>query len=244
MSEKVDPKIPFKSPYLPENPKIVGVQEGYDLWSEIYDEEANALIQLEEMHLFPLLQQGNYKNIFDCGCGTGRLALWLRGRFPEAEVTGADFSQGMLARARAKSVGQKINWHDADLNRPFPFAEGGFDLVVSSLVVEHIQSLENYFAGIRQVAMPGGDIFISGLHPAMHFMGISARFKSKENDAHIMPESCCHSMATVFNAAVGAGLRVVRIEEHPVDDRLIKICEKARRYEGLPLLFFMKMTRV
>ncbi len=244
MSANKAPEIPFKSPYLPENPKVVGVQEGYDLWAEIYDEETNALIQLEEIHLFPLLKQGRYRNIFDCGCGTGRLAVWLRGQFPEAAVTGADFSEGMLARARKKGAGQKISWHNADLNRPFPFAEDQFDLIVSSLVIEHIQALDNYFSGIRRVAASGADIYISGLHPAMHLMGISARFKNKENTAHIMPESRCHSLSDVFNAAVEAGLKVVRIEEHTVDDRLIGQCEKAARYAGLPLLFFMKMKKV
>ncbi len=244
MSGKKAQEIPFKSPYLPENPQVVGVQEGYDLWAEIYDEEMNALIQLEEMHLFPLLKQGCYHNIFDCGCGTGRLAIWLHSQFSDAAVTGADFSEGMLAKAREKGAGQKISWFNADLNRPFPFAEGQFDLIVSSLVIEHIKALDNYFAGIRLVAVPGADIFISGLHPAMHLMGISARFKNKENTAHIMPESRCHNLSDIYNAAVAAGLNVCRIEEHTVDDRLIRQCEKAARYAGLPLLFFMKMKKI
>lgn len=243
MSEKKLAEISFKSPYLPENPKVVGVQEGYDLWAEIYDEETNALIQLEEIHLFPLLKQGSYRNIFDCGCGTGRLAVWLRHQFPEAAVTGVDFSQGMLEKARAKGAGQNISWHNADLNRPSPFAAGQFDLIVLSLVIEHIKSLENYFSGIRLAAAPCADIYVSGLHPAMHLMGISARFKNKENTAHIMPESSCHSLSDIFNAAVEAGLKVTRIEEHVVDEQLIGQCEKARRYAGLPLLFFMKIAK-
>ncbi len=237
------PRVPFKTPYLPENPKIVGVQEGYDLWSEIYDEESNALIMLEQMHLFPELLKRRYESIFDCGCGTGRLAIWLRQHFPGATITGVDFSEGMLSKARHKSPGQNINWRNADLNKPFPFPDEQFDLVVSSLVIEHINNLPNYFGGIRKVARPDADIFISGLHPAMHLLGITARFKNSENNAHILPESLCHSLSDVFNAAVASGLRVSRIEEHYVDDRLIGQCSKAARYGGMPLLFFMKMQR-
>ncbi|HNS09293.1 MAG TPA: class I SAM-dependent methyltransferase [Candidatus Ozemobacteraceae bacterium] len=240
---KTMPRVPFKTPYLPENPKIVGVQEGYDLWSEIYDEESNALIMLEQMHLFPELLKRRYESIFDCGCGTGRLAIWLRQHFPGATITGVDFSEGMLSKARHKSPGQNINWRNADLNKPFPFPDEQFDLVVSSLVIEHINNLPNYFGGIRKVARPDADIFISGLHPAMHLLGITARFKNSENNAHILPESLCHSLSDVFNAAVASGLRVSRIEEHYVDDRLIGQCSKAARYEGMPLLFFMKMQR-
>ena len=243
MSGKFAPKIPFKSPYLPENPKILGVQEGYDLWSEIYDEESNSLILLEEMHLVPQLLQKQYCSILDCGCGTGRLAICLRESFSEASIVGVDFSEGMLQKARQKSVGQRISWHNADLNKPFLFADGQFDLIVSSLVIEHISALDNYFAEIRRVAATQADIFISGLHPAMHLMGISARFKNKENTSHIMPESLCHNLSDVFNAAIAAGLKVVRIEEYSVDDRLISRCEKAARYAGMPLLFIMKMAK-
>ena len=110
-------------------------------------------------------------------------------------------------------------------------------------MIEHINNLPNYFGGIRKVARPDADIFISGLHPAMHLLGITARFKNSENNAHILPESLCHSLSDVFNAAVASGLRVSRIEEHYVDDRLIGQCSKAARYEGMPLLFFMKMQR-
>lgn len=233
--------LPFKSPYLPENPQVVGVQEGYDLWSEIYDGEANALIALEELHLFPQLQKKRYGRIFDCGCGTGRLAIWLRGQFPEAVIVGADFSEGMLRKAREKSGGMQITWHSADLNQPFTMAAGQFDLVVSSLVIEHISNTSNFFSGIRRVAAPGADIFVSGLHPAMHLMGITARFKNPDNTGHILPESKCHSLADIFNAATEAGLQVQRLEEHCVDERLIAKCPKAARYDGMPLLFFMKM---
>ncbi len=243
MSADRRPRVPFKTPYLPDNPTVVGVQEGYDLWSEIYDEEANALIQLEQAHLFPLLLEKKYSDIFDCGCGTGRLAIWLREHLPDARITGADFSEGMLSKAREKSLGQQIIWQNADLNQPFPFNAEQFDLIVSSLVIEHIKNLAIFFAGISKVARRDADIFVSGLHPAMHLLGITARFKNRENTAHILPESLCHSISDVYNSAVAAGLRVLRIEEHYVDEQLIRQCEKAARYDGMPLLFFMKMQR-
>lgn len=232
----------FKSPFLPENPKVVGVQEGYDLWSEIYDGEVNALIQLEQLHLFPQLKKRNFQTVFDCGCGTGRLAMWLHQQFPQAAVTGADFSEGMLSKARAKDPSGRVNWQNADLNKEFPFAAGQFELIVSSLVIEHITALDMFFAGIRKVAAEGAEIFVSGLHPAMHLLGITARFKSQDNTTHILPESRCHSISDIYNAAVEAGLKVTRMEECCVDELLISHCPKAERYAGMPLLLLMKMT--
>ncbi len=97
--------IPFKSPFLPENPKIVGVQEGYDLWSEFYDDESNVLIHLEQQHLYPRLCQRNYQSIFDCGCGTGRIAIFLRHHFPDSTMsvpTSQKDAQPQETKARIK----------------------------------------------------------------------------------------------------------------------------------------------
>jgi malonyl-CoA O-methyltransferase len=233
-------KVPFTSPFLPRNPKVVSVKDGYDQWSEIYDDETNVLIMLEERYLQPRLAQKSYRNIFDCGCGTGRLAHWLRGQFPAAEICGADFSEGMLKKARDKDVNSRISWHYADLNQPVPFLGGHFDLIVSTLVIEHINSLDNYFAEIKRVSAPDADIFITGLHPAMHLLGISARFENQANE-QILPESQCHSLSAIFNAAVTAGLQVTRIEEHIADAELVAQAIKAERYLGIPLLFIMQM---
>jgi len=233
--------VPFKSPFLPENPKIVGVQEGYDLWSEFYDIENNVLILLEQQYLFPMMLNRSYNSIFDCGCGTGRIAMWLRKHFAESTISGVDFSEGMLRKAHEKSEGKKINWLNADLNLPFPFPDSHFDLIVSSLVIEHISDLANFFTGIKRVAKPGADIFITGLHPFMHLMGISARFKSKDNDEAILPESCCHDLSTIYNSATEAGLRVKKLSEFHVDPEIAAACPTADRYLGMPLLFIMQL---
>ena len=233
--------VPFKSPFFPKNPKILGVQEGYDLWAEIYDLETNVLIQLEERYLFERLKTKEYREIFDCGCGTGRIALQLRQFYPESTISGVDFSQGMLKKAREKGKGKNINWHTADLNHNFPFQENHFDLIVSSLVIEHIADLDNFFKGIKKVARPGADIYITGLHPLMHVFGITARFKSNDEEAEIIPESRCHRLSDIFNAATKAGLKFSELIEGSVDESLIEACPKAKRYEGMMLLFIMKL---
>lgn len=233
--------VPFKSPFLPENPKIVGVQEGYDLWAEFYDVENNVLILLEEQYLFPMLLNREYNSIFDCGCGTGRIALWLRQQFPESTISGADFSEGMLRKAQEKGEGKKISWQNANLNQHFPFPDSHFDLVVSSLVIEHISDLATFFAGIKRVSEPGADIFITGLHPFMHLMGISARFKCEESGNAILPESFCHDLSTIYNAAAEAGLKIKKLSEFHVDPEIAADCPKAERYLGMPLLFIMQM---
>lgn len=237
------PKVPFESPFLPDNPEVVRVQDGYNLWAEIYDVEDNVLILLEERFLLPLVAQKEYRQILDCGCGTGRMTMWLEQKFAKARITATDFSDGMLEKARKKDLQRKIDWLVADLNQPFPLPDSKFDLITSTLVIEHIEDLDNYFAQIHRVAQPGADIFVTGLHPAMHLFGISARFKHPQTKNDIMPQSQCHEISTIFNHALAARLKVNRIEEHFVDQQLIDLAPKAARYEGMPLLLIMKMER-
>ena len=233
----------FKSPFLPERPKFMSTQKGYDLWSDLYDEEDNVLILLEERFLLPMLAAKQAREILDCGCGTGRISLWLANHFQDARVTAIDFSDGMLSKAMKKDSLRKINWQVADLNKPFPLQKEIFDLITSTLVVEHIDHLENYFSEMRRVARPGADIFVTGLHPAMHLFGISARFKDPETKHDIMPHSHCHNISTIFNRAIESGLLVKRMEEHYVDQTLIEAAPKAARYNGMPLLLLMHLTR-
>ncbi|MEW6709774.1 MAG: class I SAM-dependent methyltransferase, partial [Candidatus Riflebacteria bacterium] len=196
----------FNSPFLPANPLQLSVQEGYDLWSEIYDQEDNVLIALEERFLQPLIRAGEFKEILDCGCGTGRMSIWLQKSFPQAVVTGVDFSAGMLKQAKQKDDTGRIKWQVADLNQPFPLPDRKFDLVVSTLVVEHIRDLNNYFSEMRRVATDDAPIFVTGLHPAMHLFGISARFTHPETGKNIMPASECHDIAAMVTHAIEAGL--------------------------------------
>src|SRR5512141_1021563 len=65
--------------------------------------------------------------VLDGACGTGDLAI-ADARAGAARVTGLDFSEKMLERARGKSVpgNTAIEWVQGDL-LALPFADGTFD---------------------------------------------------------------------------------------------------------------------
>ncbi|MBA3301425.1 MAG: class I SAM-dependent methyltransferase, partial [Thermoleophilaceae bacterium] len=60
---------------------------------------------------------GQGDRALDVACGTGDLALELANR--GAQVTGSDFSEEMLTRARAKQPAIEWQWADA-LALPYP----------------------------------------------------------------------------------------------------------------------------
>ena len=91
-------------------------------------------------------------HVLDLATGTGDLALVLQKRLPAAEVTGADFSEEMLAIAKEKGVRRSVV---ADIVA-LPFADQSFDCVT---IAFGLRNVEDWSAGLREmnrVLRPGG----------------------------------------------------------------------------------------
>jgi ubiquinone/menaquinone biosynthesis C-methylase UbiE len=159
----------------------VPTKDGYDRWSEIYEEDGNPLILLEESHVARVLGNVAGLSIVDVGCGTGRHAVRLAQM--GAKVTGIDFSTGMLARARSKPGADAVTFVEQDIRAAFPFDAGSFDRVLSCLVLDHVVDLTAFFAELRRVCKPDGFVVTSVMHPAMVLKGIQARFTDPSTGA-------------------------------------------------------------
>ena len=57
--------------------ELLPTKDGYDRWAEIYDEEANPLVMIEEPEVAAALGDVTGLAILDVGCGTGRHAVRL-----------------------------------------------------------------------------------------------------------------------------------------------------------------------
>src|SRR5438105_3278933 len=123
--------------------EILPARDGYDRWAEIYDEEDNPLLLLEEPCVTQLLGDVRGLRVADIGCGTGRHALRLAAE--GALVTGVDFSEVMLERARRKPGAEAVRFVHHDLAQPFPLPSASFDRVLCCLVAEHIADLTGFF---------------------------------------------------------------------------------------------------
>jgi demethylmenaquinone methyltransferase / 2-methoxy-6-polyprenyl-1,4-benzoquinol methylase len=94
--------------------------------------------------------------IVDLATGTGDLALALVRKLPQAEIIGVDFSEEMLARARAKGVRRTLLADAMQL----PFAEASFDCVT---IAFGLRNLPDFGGGLRQmhrVLKPGGHLLV------------------------------------------------------------------------------------
>ena len=90
--------------------------------------------------------------ILDVGTGTGSVARAVAERWPAAEVTGADVSEGMIAEAQRQATGrQRFVVADASA---LPFDDGAFELVA-------LNNMIPFFDELARVTAPGGRVAIA-----------------------------------------------------------------------------------
>jgi demethylmenaquinone methyltransferase/2-methoxy-6-polyprenyl-1,4-benzoquinol methylase len=94
--------------------------------------------------------------VLDAACGTGDFAV-ADLRAGAGRVTGLDFSERMLERARRKEP--RVDWVLGDL-LALPFDDGAFDAATVGFGVRNVADLELGLRELRRVLKPGGRLAI------------------------------------------------------------------------------------
>ncbi len=122
----------------------MSIQQAYSDWSATYDSDPNRTRDLDAEVVRKRLGGLHRRSILELGCGTGKNTAFLVGLYDK--LVALDFSEGMLAQARARVTATHVTFAVADLTRPWPCEVGAADLVVGNLVLEHIGHLSHIFA--------------------------------------------------------------------------------------------------
>jgi ubiquinone/menaquinone biosynthesis C-methylase UbiE len=132
----------------------MSVREAYNRWAEQYDDNRNRTRDLNMQCLrradLPLAGA----RVFEAGCGTGLNTEFMVGQ--GARVVAMDFSEAMLERARARVGHADVRFEVGDITRRWPAEDASCDLVVVTLVLEHVEDLAPVFAQARRVLAEGG----------------------------------------------------------------------------------------
>jgi ubiquinone/menaquinone biosynthesis C-methylase UbiE len=111
---------------------------------------------------FPEMKRGK---VLDLGCGPADIPIRLHGALPGLHVTAVDGSAAMLKLGRDAIRGGQID--DIDLVQAFvpglPFADAGFDAVISNSLLHHLPEPDPFWAEVRRMARSGAPILIVDL---------------------------------------------------------------------------------
>ena len=204
-----------------------------------------------------------------CAGGRDTLSLWNLGA---DEVVGVDFSPRMLDLARRLTVatGAPATWVEADVLDVPRELDGTADLLYTGRgAIIWLQDLDRWAGVLRRLLAPDGRLVIFDGHPAEwlfdadedggwtltdydYFGGTEASrgWAPEYIDRLSIPDGEQHwkfarawTLGEIITALLGAGLRLERVTEHPVDwwagHRDVRPEERGR----LPLSFSIVATR-
>ena len=100
--------------------------------------------------------------VLDLGCGTGTLTAAIAAAAPQARVVGLDGDAAILARARAKAGGGRIEWLEGSATE-LPFGDRSLDRVSASLLLHHLddRAKEAALTEAARVLKQGGRLHIA-----------------------------------------------------------------------------------
>ncbi|VBB48656.1 Type 11 methyltransferase [uncultured Paludibacter sp.] len=188
----------------------MNVKAAYNKWAEQYDTNENKTRDLEGVSLKKTLANIGFESCLEIGCGTGKNTEWLISK--TTKILAVDLSDEMLAKAQAKVQTEKVEFIQADINNEWSFAHNKqFDLVTFSLVLEHIENLENIFEKLSHVVKNNGYVYLGELHPFKQYNGTKARFETEDG---LQIVTCFnHNISDFTNSAKKYGFELVTLDE-------------------------------
>ncbi len=184
-------------------------QEAYNAWSKSYDSVKNNTRDVEAKALRETLSAESFDNVLEIGCGTGKNTMWLLTK--AKNLVGADFSNEMLAQAKAKINADNVEFVQTDVRETWNFASQSFDLITCSLILEHIEKIDFVFSQANAKLKTDGLFYIGELHPFKQYNGTKARFETDNGRFEL--ECFTHHVSDYFDAARNNGFDCVSINE-------------------------------
>ena len=142
-------------PYDPQRPKSEQVEEMFNSIAPAYDFMNRAMTMgIDKIWRADAVREicrRNPADILDIATGTGDLAILLARRLPQARVSGADLSEGMIGIGRRKvarsGLSGRVSLDVADC-LALPYGDGSFDCVT---VAYGVRNFADLLAGYREM---------------------------------------------------------------------------------------------
>lgn len=212
---------------------------GYDIWAKTYDGFANPMIAMADAALEANPLALSSKRVLELGCGTGRNAASIL-KAGALSYVGIDASQGMLAKARERYP--SLSWLHANLDAPLQIASASVDLVLITLVLEHMPNLSDLFLEIARVLVPGGILRIVEMHPTQMQKGNQAHFWVDGEE--IKMQSFAHNSEEFSAVLTEVGLELCTTREYIPSEALIAKIPKLAKHRGVPVILDIEARKI
>ncbi|KAH8773002.1 S-adenosyl-L-methionine-dependent methyltransferase [Hyaloscypha finlandica] len=241
--------------------------ELYNRWARVYDTDGNILQSVDDVMLpallnfvFTLLPSDLPITITELGCGTGRnTAKLLSSSSSSPQITSIaalDLSPGMLTVAKQRCethltantsnvllAPPAVEFHEFDALNPelspvIKALEGKADLVLSTLVLEHLP-LDVFFRTVKSFLKPGGYFLLTNMHADMGRIS-QAGFVDEVTGEKIRGHSFAHEISEAIEEGEKWGFEVVgEVGERAIieDDLGAVVGERGKKWIGINVWF-------
>jgi SAM-dependent methyltransferase len=219
--------------------RTVDVRSGYGEWVATYEETVQDAMDIELLDVLTEPRWSAVARAADLGCGTGRTGAWLKAH-GVAAIDGVDLTPEMLELARRRGAHDRLLEGDV---AGTGLGSEDYDLVISSLVDEHLPDLRPLYAEAWRLARPGATFVLVGFHPHFimasgmptHYDGASGEPVAIETHVHLLSE---HVMT-----GLEAGWTLVQMRERVIDDAWLALKPKWASHRGQPVAFAFAWRR-
>jgi cytosine/adenosine deaminase-related metal-dependent hydrolase/ubiquinone/menaquinone biosynthesis C-methylase UbiE len=223
----------------------VSPSDVFNIWAQVYDEQPNPLLALEQRFLSRMLPDVGGLDVLDAGCGTGRWLHLLASHRP-ASLVGVDTSPEMLQRASDK-LGAKSTLHLGSC-AALPIQDTSVDLILSSFVLSYLDSVDTFARELYRVARPGANVFLTDMHPdTAASCNWKRSFKASDAEENIQVRS--HSLQEITEAFHSCGFELLTRIEPGFDSQEKTTFEengKLQSYEAsanLPAIYILQLRK-
>ncbi len=211
----------------------------YERWAPLYPPNAhNPLMRAEQRAMCEHWPKVAGKRALDLACGTGRYARLLAASH-SAQVVAMDFCVPMVRQAPS---GTRVCGSMMQL----PFADRGFDVVISGLALGHAANVRTWMAEVSRVLAAGGTLLYSDFHPEAARAGLPRSFKDQNDRVWTVPHNC-HDVESQRQAAAAADLTIDVVREIRAGIELQEEFPNSaafyRRWHGLPLVLVVRARK-
>ena len=185
------------------------IEKAYDIWAEQYDTNNNRTRDLDIKATKQTLSKYSFNSVLELGCGTGKNTQWLLTK--ANYVLGIDFSKEMLKIAKEKINDERFEYKKADINNKWGIKNKNFDLITSSLTLEHIRNLNHIFTQAHTQLKDNGLFFLCELHPFKQYKGTKAQYETINGTEEL--EVYTHHTSEYIECAKKNGFKLIEINE-------------------------------